>query len=103
MPDLLSIRKGMKCIPFVDKDGQLYFASDGHPGYGQLDIFKSIDNHLGIPESVINLGQPINSKKDDFAYFQVDGQYKGFFSSNRAGGAGSDDLYSFAFRPALVV
>ena len=94
--------EGNEMYPFVDKHGQLYFASDGHPGYGQLDIFKSINNHLGIPESVINLGQPINSKKDDFAYFQVDGQYQGFFSSNRAGGAGSDDLYSFAYRPALL-
>lgn len=94
--------EGNEMYPFVDKEGQLYFASDGHPGYGQLDIFKSIDNHLGTPEIVINLGQPINSKRDDFAYFQVDGQYKGFFSSNRSGGQGSDDLYSFAYRPALL-
>ena len=94
--------EGNEMYPFVDEEGQLYFASDGHPGYGQLDIFKTLNNPLGIPENVVNLGQPINGKGDDFGYFQVKGQYEGFFSSNRAGGKGSDDLYSFAYNPALI-
>jgi outer membrane protein OmpA-like peptidoglycan-associated protein/tetratricopeptide (TPR) repeat protein len=88
--------EGKESFPFISDDNQLYFASDGRPGLGGLDIYSaklSDDNKFGEVE---NLGEPINSKQDDFA-FLIDNKNKiGFFSSNRAGGKGSDDIYSFS-------
>lgn len=78
-------------FPFV-KDDMLYFASDGHPGLGGLDVFAvKLDDPNG---RVVNLGEPINGKQDDFAYI-INEEKKGFFSSNRESGQGSDDIYSF--------
>ena len=75
-------------FPGVAPDGTLYFSSDGHPGYGKLDIFQVKD---GKP---VNLGPGLNSAGDDFApFFTAPGV--GVFSSNREGGKGSDDLYTF--------
>lgn len=81
-------------FPFVSDDNSLYFSSDGHLGLGALDVFESAitNNTFSIP---VNLGSPINSKKDDFAFSIFDNQTKGFFSSNREGGKGDDDIYSF--------
>ena len=75
-------------FPGVAPDGTLYFASDGWPGYGKLDIFQVKD---GKP---VNLGPGINTSADDFAPFFT-GPDTGVFSSNREGGKGSDDLYTF--------
>ncbi len=72
----------------VAPDGTLYFSSDGHPGFGKLDIFRV---QGGQP---VNLGANINSAGDDFAPFFT-GPNEGIFSSNREGGKGSDDLYTF--------
>lgn len=86
---------GRETFPFVDSSGILYFSSDGHPGMGGLDVFaavkdKAIDKYL-----TINVGEPINSKGDDFGY-SIDGDSKkGFFSSNRINGPGNDDVYKF--------
>ncbi|UYZ62180.1 OmpA family protein [Hymenobacter weizhouensis] len=79
---------GNESFPAISPGGQLYFSSDGHPGLGKLDLFKVEKG------KVVNLGVPINSPGDDFAPFFTE-QKTGVFSSNRAGGKGSDDLYLF--------
>lgn len=82
-------------FPFIAKDDVLYFASDGHLGLGGLDVFASKINSDGINGKPVNIGSPINSNTDDFGYI-IDTQSKiGFFTSNRTGGEGSDDIYKF--------
>ena len=82
-------------FPFVGEDNTLYFSSNGHLGFGLLDIFQSKINNDGSFSTVKNLGDPFNSKRDDFSfYINKDGK-KGFFSSNRKNGKGDDDIYSF--------
>ncbi|HET8838298.1 MAG TPA: OmpA family protein [Flavobacteriaceae bacterium] len=79
-------------FPFLDAQGNLYFASDGHPTFGFLDIFmaKKAKTNFDKPE---NVGLPVNSGYDDFA-FSIDPETKnGFVSSNRPGGKGNDDIY----------
>ncbi|MET3021092.1 OmpA family protein [Flavobacterium hydatis] len=85
---------GRETFPFVDSNGILYFSSDGHPGLGGLDVFAAAKDNEG-KYSVINVGRPINSINDDFAYVIDNDSKKGFFSSNRKGGTGDDDLYKF--------
>ena len=81
-------------FPFIAEDGTLYFASKGHSGLGGLDVFSSMQTRDGwsIPR---NLGAPINTSSDDFAYIIDGNNQKGFFSSNRPGGKGDDDIYQF--------
>ena len=81
-------------FPFVTKENVLYFASDGHPGLGGLDIFTTKLSDLDNPV-VVNLGRPINTDEDDFSFIINTETKKGFFASNRDGGHGSDDIYSF--------
>lgn len=83
---------GSELFPYVSENGKLYFSSDGHPGYGMLDIF--VVNRANGKTVVENLGQPVNSSADDFGIFlfRVD---RGFFTSNREGGKGDDDIYTF--------
>ncbi len=82
--------KGNELFPFMTSDGTLYFASDYLPGFGGLDIFKStrISSSWSVPE---NIGAPVNSPQDDFAFILRNGA--GYFTSNRPGGKGSDDIY----------
>jgi outer membrane protein OmpA-like peptidoglycan-associated protein len=84
-------------FPFVAKDSTLYFSSDGYINLGLLDIFKSdvLKNSESTNEPE-NLGAPFNSGYDDFAYFVNSEDGNGYFSSNRPGGKGNDDIYSFA-------
>ena len=83
-------------FPGVAPDGTLYFASDGRPGVGKLDIFMLKDGRA------VNLGADVNSIADDFAPVPL-GKDMGLFSSNRAGGKGSDDEYMFKKKaPKLV-
>lgn len=85
---------GKEMFPFIDKDGTLYFSSDGHEGMGGLDIFKSTFSN-NTWSTVENMKVPINSPKDDFSvYFTQSGQ-SGYLSSNRYDGKGNDDIYSF--------
>ena len=85
---------GEELFPFISADGTLYFSSNGYFGLGGLDIYqiKKAGENGGEP---INLGAPINSSKDDFAYDENGPGSKGFFTSNRSGGIGDDDIYSF--------
>ena len=85
--------EGRETFPFVDADNNLFFASDGHPGLGGLDIFEAKANKNSF-EKPVNVGKPLNSPMDDFGYItNKDGL--GFFSSNRDGGTGFDDIYTF--------
>ncbi len=86
--------EGKEMFPFLNKQ-KLYFSSNGHLGLGGLDIFEvSLDPENGFGE-VRNLGKPINSNKDDFSYIVDEKTQKGYFASNRKGGKGDDDIYSF--------
>ncbi len=83
---------GDEMFPYVAPDSKLYFASDGHPGLGKLDMFVATRSQGVI--SVENLGTPINTRFDDFSLVFADDEKKyGFFSSNREGGKGDDDIY----------
>lgn len=83
---------GNDLFPYVSEDGKLYFASDGHPGFGGLDLF--VVNRVNGKNTVENLGQPMNSTSDDFGIFLFKPD-RGFFCSNREGGKGDDDVYTF--------
>jgi len=96
-PENLGVKintEGREMFPFVGNDNVLYFASDGHLGLGALDIFESKPKG-GIYLEPVNVGSPVNGAFDDFA-FVIDNDHKyGYFSSNRKGGVGDDDIYSF--------
>ncbi len=85
--------EGRETFPFIDANNNLFFASDGHLGLGGLDIFEAKANGKSF-EKPINISKPVNSTKDDFGYI-VNGENLGFFSSNRDGGKGFDDIYTF--------
>ncbi|MDE5566940.1 MAG: OmpA family protein [Muribaculaceae bacterium] len=84
---------GDEMFPFVRSDSVLYFASDGHPGYGGLDIFKAVMTKSG-GWNVSNMGSPLNSAADDFGITFGEGE-AGYFSSNRGDAKGYDHIYSF--------
>ncbi|WP_308992826.1 OmpA family protein [Mariniflexile litorale] len=91
------------CFPFINNEGNLFLASDGHPGLGLLDIFGTVSNENNQIISVINLGVPVNSSKDDFSFFMNENDLSGYFASNREGGVGSDDIYAFDRVPQLKI
>ncbi|OED43788.1 hypothetical protein AB832_02375 [Flavobacteriaceae bacterium (ex Bugula neritina AB1)] len=85
-------------FPFINTKGDLYFSSNGHPGLGGLDIFviKNFESKVDFGSlAITNRGRPINSSMDDFAYYENINAEEGYFSSNREGGNGGDDIYSF--------
>ncbi len=84
---------GDEMFPYMRTDSILYFASDGHPGFGGLDIFKATLTPSG-GWRVENIGQPVNSAADDFGITFGNGE-SGFFSSNRGDARGYDHIYSF--------
>lgn len=85
--------KGNEIFPSITADNILYFASNGHEGLGGLDIYESKikDDKAG---KVYNMGRPVNSEHDDFAYNLNADAKKGFLSSNRKTGGMNDDIYS---------
>ncbi|MRX39743.1 OmpA family protein [Flavobacterium sp. LC2016-23] len=87
--------EGRETFPFISDDNELYFASDGRPGLGGLDVFVSRITKDGSFDEVLNVGEPINSRQDDFAFVINSKNRNGFFSSNREGGHGLDDVYRF--------
>lgn len=83
---------GNELFPYVAEDAKLYFASDAHPGFGALDIF--VVKRASGKTTIENLGEPVNSTGDDFGIFLARPD-RGFFTSNREGGKGDDDVYTF--------
>ncbi len=84
---------GNEMFPFIYNDSILYYSSNGLGGLGGLDIFKINLNKKD--DKPANLGYPINSNHDDFSLFLENDGKNGFFTSNRKGGKGNDDIYSF--------
>lgn len=87
---------GDEMFPYLRTDSLLYFSSDGHPGFGGLDLFKARLNSTGDRWSIENMGLPINSAGDDFGITYGEGE-SGFFSSNRGDARGYDNIYSFEY------
>ncbi len=83
---------GNEMFPYIADDGKLYFSSTGHPGFGGLDLFVATRKSGEV--FVTNLGQPVNTPSDDFGIFLFKAD-RGFFTSNRPGGKGDDDIYTF--------
>ncbi|MEX2567087.1 MAG: OmpA family protein [Cyclobacteriaceae bacterium] len=84
---------GNEMFPRPLENGEFYFSSDGHPGYGKLDIFVAQEKEGET--TVKNLGANFNSIADDFGIFFTDYPKEGFITSNREGGKGDDDIYFF--------
>ncbi|QXP79697.1 MULTISPECIES: OmpA family protein [Winogradskyella] len=93
--------EGKETFPFMNTNGDLYFSSTGFPGLGGRDIFKSEGVDAKVEKSssrnfpIENVGKPVNSVSDDFAYYENLVTKRVYFSSNREGGKGSDDIYTF--------
>lgn len=84
--------EGDEMFPFIHEDGTLYFASNGHGGFGGLDLYAS-QNHDDDWSKSENMGYPINSPQDDFGLILTEDKQKGFLATNRKGGKGNDDIY----------
>ena len=92
---------GDEMFPYVRDSVTLYFASNGHPGMGGLDLFKATQDSTG-KWKVENLGGPINSMADDFGITFAGKEERGFFCSNRNDARGYDHIYSFE-RPTITI
>ena len=91
---------GNERTPSVDETGKFYFASDGRIGMGGLDIFSAKISGKKVSD-IHNMGYPTNSPQDDFA-FTATGRLTGYLSSNRTGGQGSDDIYSYTAKEVII-
>jgi peptidoglycan-associated lipoprotein len=91
---------GDEMFPFLADDGTIYFASNGHIGMGGFDIYKTEKDQNGAYLLPVNLKSPVNSFADDFGMIIEKNGERGFLTSNRSGGKGSDDIYQFEL-PAL--
>lgn len=102
---------GNELFPFIHADGTLFYSSNGLSGNGGLDVFyvrwDNNDLGLSLPNKKgkggvgmpVNLGAPFNSDKDDFGFILDSEMKMGYLTSNRSGGVGSDDIYSFTANP----
>ncbi|MGV3503519.1 MAG: OmpA family protein [Adhaeribacter sp.] len=94
---------GNEMFPFVGEGDMLYFASNGHPGLGGLDVFYTAVSGTDF-SPVGNLGYPVNTARDDFGFIIRNNQ--GYFSSNRDSKTTNDDIYRFKVsqqHPVMVV
>ncbi len=88
--------EGDEIFPFIHAGGEmLFFSSNGRVGLGGQDVFMAQIKPDNVIGKVMNLGAPVNSSADDFSFVMTENQENGYFSSNREGGKGSDDIYSF--------
>ncbi len=88
--------EGKETFPFISANNDLYFASNGHNGLGGLDVYVTrLEPKTEEEKLVVNVGKPVNSPKDDFAFIVDDNSKRGYFSSNRPETVGADDIYSF--------
>lgn len=87
-------------FPFIHADNTLYFSSTGHAGMGGLDLYYTTKNRE-IWKRPTNLGEPFNSSSDDFALILDRDEKNGYFSSDRSGGQGGDDIYGFTVEGAI--
>lgn len=90
---------GDEMFPYIRVNGELYFASNSHPGLGGFDIYKAVKDKDGKWD-VENMKAPINSSGDDFGISFFADEDKGLFTSNREGSRG-DDIYSFLLPPKI--
>lgn len=90
--------EGDEMFPYIHSDGALYFSSNGQVGMGGMDIFKA-EKTGDKWDKITNMRYPINSAADDFGIIFEDKAEKGYFTSNRDGGKGGDDIYSFVLPP----
>jgi tetratricopeptide (TPR) repeat protein len=95
--------EGQELFPWFGQDGLLFFASNGHIGLGGLDVFVVLQATNGKKSTVINVGMPVNSAQDDFAFSMAPSQLNGYFSSNRIGSVGDDDIYGFQLLKPFVM
>ena len=101
--------EGNEMFPYVDENGNLYFSSDGWGGLGGLDIYyaETEMNIFGTKDNIfkkcVNLGFPINSKKDDFGIIADKNFTHGYFSSNRRRGANDDDIFRFRYEGVTTI
>lgn len=98
--------EGRETFPFISKSGKLFYASDGHVGLGGLDVFISEPNKIKTGPSnfneSFNVGEPINTPDDDFSFIIDEESKIGYFTSNRSGGQGGDDIYSLKQTKDLI-
>ena len=92
--------KGDEMFPFVNDNSGLYFSSNGHLGYGGLDMFYAPKNNQSFGQP-INLRPPFNSSADDFSLMYLN-ENMGVFTSNRIGGVGNDDIYMFKLKDVKI-
>ncbi|MFK7947888.1 MAG: hypothetical protein AB8G11_09875 [Saprospiraceae bacterium] len=88
--------KKHEVFPYIHASGRLYFSSDGHFGLGGLDIYYC-NNNEGVFSKITNLGFPINAITDDYGIILNEEKTFGYFTSDREGGEGLDDIYSFKY------
>lgn len=94
--------EGNEFFPFISTNGVVYFASNGHGGLGGLDIYFSVPEQ-GVFNTIENMGFPVNSPRDDFGLALDSTGMKGYFTSNRTGGKGDDDLYFLKIKHVPVI
>ncbi|MDG1475724.1 MAG: OmpA family protein [Vicingaceae bacterium] len=92
---------GDEMFPYIRHNGELYFSSTGHKGMGGLDIFKATSTGTNQWGGVENLKSPMNSEANDFGIVYDGAKDQGFFTTDREGGKGGDDIWSFKLSPLL--